>query len=49
MDIKRINEYQVKCAITEEEITEMGFDINDIIANTEATQKFMRMLLEKIE
>lgn len=49
MDIKKINENQVKCAITEEEIAEMGFDINDIIANTEETQKFMRILLEKIE
>lgn len=49
MDIKRINEHQVRCAITEEEIAEMGFDINDVIANTEETQKFMRVLLEKIE
>ena len=49
MDIKKINEHQVRCAITVEEIAEMGFDINDVIANTEATQKFMRMLLEKIE
>lgn len=49
MDIKKINENQVRCAITEEEITEMGFDINDVIANTEETQKFMRVLLEKIE
>ena len=49
MDIKRINEHQVRCAITEEEIAEMGFDINAVIANTEETQKFMRVLLEKIE
>ena len=49
MDIKKINEHQVRCAITEEEIAEMGFDINAVIANTEETQKFMRVLLEKIE
>ena len=49
MDIKKINENQVRCAITEEEIAEMGFDINAVIANTEETQKFMRVLLEKIE
>lgn len=49
MDIKRINDNQVRCAITEQEIEEMGFDINSVIANTEETQKFMRKLLEKIE
>lgn len=49
MDIKKINEHQVRCAITEEEIAELGFDIDAVIANTEETQKFMRVLLEKIE
>lgn len=49
MDIKRISDNQVRCAITEKEIAEMGFDIDEIIGNTDETQKFMRVLLEKIE
>lgn len=49
MEIKRINDSQVRCAITEQEIMEMGFNIDEIIGNTEETQKFMRVLLEKIE
>lgn len=49
MDIKRISDSQIRCAITEEEIVEMGFDIDEIIGNTEETQKFMSVLLDKIK
>lgn len=49
MEIKRIGENQIRCALTEEEIHEMGFDIDDIIGNTETTQKFMRVVLNLVE
>ena len=49
MDIKRLNDNQIRCALTEAEIEEMGFSIDDIIGNGEITQKFMRVVLEKVE
>lgn len=49
MDIKRLNNNQIRCALTEAEIEEMGFSIDDIIGNGEITQKFMRVVLEKVE
>lgn len=49
MDIKRLNGNQIRCALTEAEIEEMGFSIDDIIGNGEVTQKFMRVVLEKVE
>lgn len=49
MEIKRLNENQIRCAISEQEIEEMGFCIDDIIGNTENAQKFMHLVLEKVE
>lgn len=49
MDIKRLKGNQIRCALTEAEIEEMGFSIDDIIGNGEITQKFMRVVLEKVE
>ncbi len=49
MEIKRLRDNQIRCALTEEEIIEMGFNIDDIIGNGEVTQKFMRVVLEKVE
>ena len=45
MEIKRINDNQIRCAITEQEIEELGFDIEEIIGNTAETQKFMNVLI----
>ena len=33
MDIKRLNKNQIRCTITEQEIEELGFQIDDIIFN----------------
>ena len=49
MEIKRIGENEIRCALTETEIQELGFDIEDIIGNSETTQKFMRVVLELVE
>lgn len=49
MEIRRIGENQIRCALTEAEIQEMGFEINDIISNSEVTQKFMHVILRIVE
>ena len=49
MEIKRLGENKIRCALTEEEIKEMGFDIEEIIGNGDETQQFMRLLLKLIE
>ena len=33
MEIKRVGENKIRCALTEDEIREMGFDIDEIIGN----------------
>lgn len=49
MEIRRIGENKIRCALTEEEICEMGFDIDEIIGNGETTQQFMRTVLAIVE
>ena len=49
MDIERIGENKIRCALTEEEIKQMGFDIDEIIGNSETTQQFMRVVLGMVE
>ena len=45
MEIRRIGENQIRCALTEDEINSLGFDIDECIANSETTQQFMRVVL----
>lgn len=49
MEIKRIGENEIRCALTETEIQQMGFDIDEIIGNTEITQQFMKVVLKLVE
>lgn len=49
MEIRRLKDNQIRCALSEQEISEMGFSIDDIIGNTETTQKFMKEVLELVE
>ncbi len=49
MEIKRVGENKIRCALTENEIRDMGFDIDEIIGNGEATQRFMRVVLKIVE
>lgn len=37
------------CALTEQEIESLGYDIDEIIANSEITQEFMHTVLELVE
>lgn len=49
MEIERIGENKIRCALTEDEIQKLGFDIDEIIGNSEITQKFMREVLNIVE
>lgn len=49
MDIKRIGENKIRCALTEDEIRELGFDIDEIISDSETTQQFMRVVIGLVE
>lgn len=49
MEIKRLSDNKIRCALSEQEISEMGFSIDDIIGNTETTQEFMKVVLELVE
>lgn len=49
MEIKRLGENKIRCALTEEEIKDMGFEIDDIIGNGDTTQQFMRLVLNLVE
>lgn len=49
MDIKRLGENSVRCVLTEEEIHDMGFDIDEIISDSTKTQEFMQEVLELVE
>lgn len=49
MEIKRVGENTIRCALTEEEIQDMGFEIDEIVGNGEMTQRFMRVVLELVE
>ena len=49
MEIERIGENKIRCALTETEIRQLGFDIDEIIGNSETTQQFMRVVLGLVE
>lgn len=49
MEIRRLGGNRIRCALTEREIQEMGFEIDEIIENSEITQKFMRVVLTLVE
>lgn len=49
MEIERLGENKIRCALSEEEIQKMGYNIDEIIGNTEVTQEFMRAVVELVE
>lgn len=49
MDIRRLGEYTVRCTLSEDEIHDMGFEIDEIISDTNKTQEFMQEVLEVVE
>ena len=49
MEIERIGENKFRCALTEEEICALGFDIDEIIGDSATTQKFVRAVMGLVE
>ena len=49
MEFHRVGEHQVRCLIAEQEITDMGFSIEDILKNGRETQRFMNQILKMAE
>lgn len=49
MEIEHIGDNKIRCALTEQEIQSLGFDIDEIIGNSETTQEFMRAVLDLVE
>jgi negative regulator of genetic competence, sporulation and motility len=49
MEIKRIGENKIRCALSESEIEQLGFDIDEIIGDSETTQRFIQSVLDAME
>lgn len=49
MEIEHIGGNKIRCALTEQEIRSLGFDIDQIIGDSETTQEFMRAVLGLVE
>lgn len=49
MEIEHIGGNKIRCALTEQEIRSLGFDIDEIIGDSETTQEFMRAVLGLVE
>ena len=42
MEIERLGENKIRCALSEEEIRDMGDNMDEIMGISEVTQEFMR-------
>lgn len=49
MEFNREGEHTIKCVISEEEIWELGYTIDDIISNSARTQEFMNRIFDIAE
>lgn len=49
MEFNREGEHTIKCVISEEEIWELGYTIDDIISNSVRTQEFMNRIFDIAE
>jgi adapter protein MecA 1/2 len=49
MRFSRIGEHTIKCIITEEEIGDLGFTMDEIMSNGERTQEFMNHIFDLAE
>lgn len=47
MEFVRVNEHMVKCVIDEQEMTEMGYRIEEICQDQELASEFIRKVIEK--
>ena len=49
MEFSRIGENTIRCVITEEEINNLGYSIDEILGNAEKTQEFMNRIFDLAE
>lgn len=49
MKFSRIGKHTIRCIITEEEITELGYSLEEIMSNGERTQEFMNEIFDLAE
>lgn len=49
MEFSRIGENTIRCVITEDEIIDLGYTIEEILGNTERTQEFMNQIFDMAE
>lgn len=49
MEFSRIGKHTIKCVISEEEIYDLGFTLDDIMSNGERTQEFMNQIFDMAE
>lgn len=49
MQFSRIGTHTIRCIITEQEIADLGFSIEDILSNAERTQEFMNQIFDMAE
>lgn len=49
MKFERVGKHTIKCVISEEEIGELGFTLEEIMSNGERTQEFMNQIFDLAE
>lgn len=49
MKFSRIGKHTIRCIITEEEITQLGYSLEEIMSNGERTQEFMNEIFDLAE
>lgn len=49
MEFSRIGTHTIRCVITEEEIKDLGYTLDDILSNAERTQEFMNHIFDLAE
>ena len=49
MEFSRVGQHTIKCVISEEEIIELGFSLDEIMGNGERTQAFMNQIFNLAE
>lgn len=49
MKFSKVGEHTIKCVISEEEIYDLGFTVDEIMSNGERTQEFMNQIFDMAE
>ena len=49
MEFSRIGKHTIRCVISEDEISDLGFTLEEIMSNGERTQEFMNQIFDLAE